>query len=102
MPCIPQNLKGNLSCSDNVAHVSWDQSKGGQLYRVRAVSSDGHEDECISYDSQCELIHLECGQSYTVTVTAEDIDCRSKPSDSITIKSGMFRQILTAEICNCL
>lgn len=87
-PCIPQYLKANLSCSENVASVSWNQSRGGQLYRVRAVGGDGHEDQCISYDSHCDLTGLHCGQTYRVTVAAEDITCRSKPSDSVTIKTG--------------
>ncbi|XP_071342815.1 uncharacterized protein [Trachinotus anak] len=87
VPCAPQNLKANLSCSDNVASMSWDYSRGGQLYRVTAVAPDGHEDECVSLQNQCELTGLRCGQHYTATVTAEDIDCKSQPSDSVMIKT---------------
>uniref|UniRef100_A0A8D3DKS8 Fibronectin type-III domain-containing protein n=1 Tax=Scophthalmus maximus TaxID=52904 RepID=A0A8D3DKS8_SCOMX len=86
-PCVPQNLSASVSCSDNVASMSWDYSRGGQLYRVRAVSADGHEVECVSHQNQCDLTDLHCGQHYTATVTAEDIDCESKPSGSVTIKA---------------
>ncbi|XP_054458913.1 fibronectin type III domain-containing protein 7-like [Anoplopoma fimbria] len=82
-----QNLKASLSCSDNVASMSWNHSRGGQLYRVRAVGTDGHVDECISSTNQCDLTGLLCGQYYTATVTAEDQDCQSKRSDSVTIKT---------------
>uniref|UniRef100_A0A3B4UUE8 Fibronectin type-III domain-containing protein n=1 Tax=Seriola dumerili TaxID=41447 RepID=A0A3B4UUE8_SERDU len=87
VPCTPQNLNASLSCSDNVASMSWDKSNGGQLYRVRAVTADGHEDECVSPENQCDLTGLRCGQYYTATVMAEDMDCESKPSDSVMIKT---------------
>ncbi|XP_068446237.1 uncharacterized protein [Clinocottus analis] len=86
-PCVPQNLEASLSCSDNVASMSWNYSNGGQLYRVRAVGVDGHVDECTSNMNQCELTGLRCGQYYTATVTAEDRDCQSKRSDNVTIKT---------------
>ncbi|XP_041862145.1 fibronectin-like [Melanotaenia boesemani] len=85
--CVPENLKANLSCSNNVASMSWDYSKGGQLYSVRAVGNDGHVDECMSPDNQCDLTSLHCGQHYTATVTAEDMQCKSTTSDSVTIKT---------------
>lgn len=90
-PCVPQNLEASLSCSDNVASMSWNNSQGlGQLYRVTAVSTDGHEDECMSSVNRCDLTGLQCGKYYTATVKAEYKDCESKPSDSVTIKTGMF------------
>ena len=90
-PCIPQNLKSRLSCSNNVASMLWNDSRGGQVYRVSAVSTDGHVDKCSSFENQCDLTGLSCGEYYTATVLAEDQDCLSKPSDSVTIKTGMFK-----------
>ncbi|KAK2835181.1 hypothetical protein Q5P01_015665 [Channa striata] len=100
-PCVPTNLKANMSCTDNVASVSWNQSKGGQLYRVRAVSSDGHKDQCVSYDSQCDLTGLHCGQRYTATVTAEDINCKGKPSESVTIRTVPCTPATVSSVVNC-
>ncbi|MEQ2170475.1 hypothetical protein GOODEAATRI_000588, partial [Goodea atripinnis] len=77
----------NLICSNNVASMSWGYSQGGQLYTVRAVSTNGHESECRSPDNQCDLTDLMCGEQYTATVTAEDMECKSHPSDSVTIKT---------------
>lgn len=100
MPCVPQDLKANLSCSNNVASMSWNYTREvGHLYRVRAVGTDGHVDECTSHNNQCDLTGLHCGQHYTATVTAEDRDCGSKPSDNVTIKTGMCRlSLLNSEI----
>lgn len=89
-PCIPQDLTANLSCSDNVASTSWSYGQAlGQLFRVTAVSTDGHKDECVSTETGCDLTGLLCGQYYTATALAEHSDCSSKPSNSITIKTGM-------------
>lgn len=72
--------------------MSWNHSHGlGQLYRVTAVSPDGHQDECISNNNQCDLTGLLCGRNYTATVVSEHSDCRSRPSNSATIKTGMSR-----------
>nr|XP_046247875.1 uncharacterized protein LOC124060678 [Scatophagus argus] len=87
-PCVPENLSARLSCSDNVASMSWNHSRElGHLYRVKAVGTDGHTDGCASSGSQCDLTGLRCGQHYTATVIAEDRDCQSEPSDSVTVKT---------------
>lgn len=100
-PCVPQNLNASLSCSNNVASMSWDYSRGaGQLYRVKAVGTDGHVDECSSPENKCDLTGLHCGQHYTATVLGEDRDCRSKPSDSVTIRTGMYRLLLLNSVCD--
>ncbi|XP_069560947.1 fibronectin type III domain-containing protein 7-like [Brachyistius frenatus] len=87
VPCVPENLEAGLSCRTNVASMTWNYSKGGQFYKVKAVSTDGHEDGCSSPNNRCDLTSLRCGQYYTATVTAEDVVCRSEPGDSVTIKT---------------
>ncbi|KAI3368520.1 hypothetical protein L3Q82_025527 [Scortum barcoo] len=88
VPCVPQDLQASLSCSNNVASMWWNHSRGaGHLYRVRAVGTDGHVDECSTPDNQCDLTSLRCGRYYDATVTAEDRDCTSKSSDSVRIKT---------------
>ncbi|KAM7387684.1 hypothetical protein PAMP_023906 [Pampus punctatissimus] len=101
VPCVPDNLKANLSCSDNVASMSWNYSRGGQLYKVRAVSPDGHVDECTSHENHCDLTGLRCGQYYTAYVMAEDRDCRSKPSDSVKIKTVPCTPANVSSVVDC-
>lgn len=75
-----------------MASISWNFGEGlGQLFRVTAVTNDGHKDECVTSEIGCDLTSLRCGQHYTATVLAEHSDCKSKPSDSVTIKTGMCR-----------
>lgn len=71
--------------------MSWEQSRGGQYYTVRAVGTDGHEHECSSNANQCDVTGLHCGQYYTASVTAANTACQSKGSDSVTVKTGMQR-----------
>ncbi|XP_036969323.1 fibronectin isoform X2 [Acanthopagrus latus] len=101
-PCVPKNLKANLSCSNNVASMSWDHSNGvGHLYRVRAESADGHVNECVSIETQCDLTGLRCGQHYVATVTAEDRDCKGKPSDNVTVKTVPCTPVNTSSAMDC-
>ncbi|XP_047231360.1 uncharacterized protein LOC124874162 [Girardinichthys multiradiatus] len=99
--CVPENLKANLICSNNVASMSWGYSQGGQLYTVRAVSTNGDESECRSPDNQCDLTDLMCGEQYTATVTAEDMECKSKPSDNVTIKTVPCTPENTSSVMDC-
>ncbi|XP_061884565.1 uncharacterized protein LOC133635404 [Entelurus aequoreus] len=87
VPCVPQKLQASLSCHDNAASVSWNDSNGAQTYRVRATSTTGETDECSTHDTQCDLTGLSCGRLYTASVTAEDSDCQSQPSQSVTIRT---------------
>ncbi|XP_014901851.1 uncharacterized protein fndc7b [Poecilia latipinna] len=99
--CVPENLKANLICSSNVASMSWSYSRGGQLYTVRAVGAGGHLSECRSPDNQCDLTDLQCGELYNATVTGEDVRCRSKPSDSVTIKTVPCTPENTSTVMDC-
>ncbi|KAM3619311.1 uncharacterized protein V6R79_006036 [Siganus canaliculatus] len=101
-PCVPLNLEASLSCSDNVASMSWNYSRGvGQFYRVRAESADGHVDECSSNENQCDLTGLQCGQRYAATVVAEDSDCSSGPSDSVTITTAPCTPANVSSVMDC-
>uniref|UniRef100_A0A3B3BWR1 Fibronectin type-III domain-containing protein n=1 Tax=Oryzias melastigma TaxID=30732 RepID=A0A3B3BWR1_ORYME len=99
--CVPENLDATLRCSNNVASMSWGFSNGGQLYTVTAVGTDGHVDQCRSLDNKCDLINLHCGEHYTATVTAEDMECKSKPSESVTIKTVPCTPANVSSVMDC-
>ncbi|XP_023809630.1 fibronectin type III domain-containing protein 7-like [Oryzias latipes] len=101
VPCVPERLEANLRCSNNVASMSWGFSNGGQLYTVTAVGTDGHVDQCRSPDSKCDLLNLHCGEHYTATVTAEDIECKSKPSERVTIKTVPCTPANISSVMDC-
>ncbi|XP_040040842.2 uncharacterized protein fndc7b [Gasterosteus aculeatus] len=101
VPCVPQKLNASLSCSNNVASMYWEQSRGGQYYTVRAVGTDGHEHECSSNANQCDVTGLHCGQYYTASVTAANTACQSKGSDSVTVKTGPCTPANVSSVVDC-
>ncbi|KAK6311083.1 hypothetical protein J4Q44_G00191380 [Coregonus suidteri] len=86
-PCVPSAPMANLSCSTNMAAMTWNSSLGADLYSVEANSSAGHSANCQSAGLSCELTSLQCGQTYTVTVTAQDSTCTSASSQSAEVKT---------------
>ncbi|KAM9385761.1 uncharacterized protein fndc7b [Pholidichthys leucotaenia] len=101
VPCVPENLEASLSCSNNVASMSWTYIKDRKNYTVKAVDSSGHEDECNSIDTQCDLQNLLCGKEYTATVTAEYETCKSKPSESVTIRTVPCTPASISSVMDC-
>uniref|UniRef100_A0A674DRB0 Uncharacterized LOC115157442 n=1 Tax=Salmo trutta TaxID=8032 RepID=A0A674DRB0_SALTR len=86
-PCVPSAPVANLSCSTNMAAMTWNSSLGADLYSVVANSSAGHSGNCQSAGLSCELTTLLCGQTYKVTVTAQDSTCTSASSQSVEVKT---------------
>ncbi|XP_056304665.1 uncharacterized protein LOC130216807 [Danio aesculapii] len=88
VPCIPESLSSNTSCTDNVATMSWVSNEAGELYTVQAISADGfYSDSCSAFGQSCDLTKLVCGVPYTATVVAEDSICSSAPSQAAPIRT---------------
>uniref|UniRef100_A0A3P8XZQ8 Fibronectin type-III domain-containing protein n=2 Tax=Esox lucius TaxID=8010 RepID=A0A3P8XZQ8_ESOLU len=85
-PCVPSPPVVNLSCSTNIATIAWSRSLGAHLYSVVAHSSVGYSAGCQSAGLSCNLMSLQCGQMYTVSVTAQDSSC-SIASQSVLVKT---------------
>ncbi|KAM6948324.1 uncharacterized protein fndc7rs1 [Aplochiton taeniatus] len=86
-PCAPSGLSSNLSCSGNTATVTWAGTNGTERYNVVANSSGGDSTSCQSAGTSCDLSTLQCGQTYTVAVSAEGNNCASAPGQSVAFKS---------------
>ncbi|XP_067303573.1 fibronectin [Pseudorasbora parva] len=88
VPCIPESLVSNTSCSDNVATMSWESNEVGVLYTVMAISDDGfYSDSCSGFGQSCDLSKLMCGVPYTATVMAQDSICASPLSQTASIRT---------------
>ncbi|XP_041941446.1 uncharacterized protein LOC121704923 [Alosa sapidissima] len=83
-PCVPENVTANISCSSNIATVTWDSSHGAVAYTVVA-NGNGHSATCNSTTPTCDLSTLNCGQNYTITVSAEHSNCSSGNSSPVEI-----------------
>lgn len=90
-PCDPTNVAAALQCLSGVATVTWEAGAGAHYYTVLA-EANGHMDSCNSTGTSCELIHLQCGENYTVTVLAGDGKCNSSLLARTNVTTGEHLQ----------
>ncbi|XP_013856021.1 fibronectin type III domain-containing protein 7 [Austrofundulus limnaeus] len=81
-PCVPSNVTVGSLCEKNVAAVSWAASPVASSYQLTATGQDGHKTGCSSAMSNCSLVDLHCGQTYSFSITANGGNCTSFPSNS--------------------
>ncbi|XP_016396758.1 fibronectin-like [Sinocyclocheilus rhinocerous] len=86
-PCVPQNVSASVSCSSNIASVTWGSSQGAELYTVTASSANGLSANCTSPSTSCDLSTLTCGESYTITVKAKGSNCSSGNSAPVQVQA---------------
>ncbi|XP_026061504.1 fibronectin [Carassius auratus] len=86
-PCVPQNVSASVSCSSNIATVTWGSSQGAELYTVTASSVNDLSANCTSPSTSCDLSALTCGQSYIITVKAKGSNCSSGNSAPVQVQA---------------
>lgn len=86
-PCDPTNVATALQCLSGIVTVTWGAGAGANYYSVLA-EANGHMDSCNSTGTSCELIHLQCGENYTVTVLAGDGKCNSSLLARTNVTTG--------------
>ncbi|XP_043081301.1 serine-rich adhesin for platelets [Puntigrus tetrazona] len=84
-PCVPNFVVATTNCDTSITTVTWDSARGANSYTVHAVSTTGQNGTCTNTDTTCSLPQLDCGQNYTITVTAEDDTCVGVTSAPITV-----------------
>lgn len=77
-----------MDCDTNDVLVSWEQSKGSDLYLATAKATDEHEHQCNTVETTCKIFDLHCGQSYNITVKAGNEMCNSSESVQIGLQTG--------------
>lgn len=88
-PCAPESVETSLSCDTNTLEVSWALGGAGLLYNATVSTGGVTALSCTSESSSCMLERLDCGQEYTVTVTAANRYCTGPASASQTIHTGI-------------
>ncbi|XP_056336881.1 uncharacterized protein fndc7rs1 [Danio aesculapii] len=86
--CAPQNVSANVSCSSNIATVTWGRSRKADIYSVKASSANGLSVNCTSASTSCDLMALTCGESYTITAKAGGSNCSSTQSTPVQIQTA--------------
>uniref|UniRef100_A0A672I691 Fibronectin type-III domain-containing protein n=1 Tax=Salarias fasciatus TaxID=181472 RepID=A0A672I691_SALFA len=86
-PCASTNIVSNLDCDNNTVTVSWSSASGANNYTVSAVSADGYWDSCETDENQCDLIELQCGQVYNVTLTTNSETCQRETDSDVSFST---------------
>ncbi|KAM7387682.1 hypothetical protein PAMP_023904 [Pampus punctatissimus] len=73
--CVPQKVTAEIVCSNDTGMVSWEEEEDVSFYMVQAFGPSGHKIQCNNTESSCELLNMQCGQLYNLTVTAHDGQC---------------------------
>ncbi|XP_016147370.1 uncharacterized protein [Sinocyclocheilus grahami] len=100
-PCVPQNVSASVSCSSNIATVTWGSSQGAELYTVTASSANVLSANCTSPSTSCDLSTLTCGESYTITVKAKGSNCSSGNSAPVQVQAAPCPPLNIQSIMNC-
>lgn len=87
-PCSPSITTTSLDCGSSSAAIHWSGVANAVDYLVNATSTDGHMASCGSANASCALSQLQCGQTYTVVVTAQGEQCSSNPSATTNVITG--------------
>ncbi|XP_034036686.1 fibronectin type III domain-containing protein 7 [Thalassophryne amazonica] len=77
-PCGVENVKVDVDCNNDTAHVSWSSADGANSYWVTATGSAGHWTLCDTNTNSCYLTDLQCGQTYNVSLTVISKDCQTE------------------------
>ncbi|XP_058890780.1 uncharacterized protein LOC131740090 [Acipenser ruthenus] len=101
VPCTPTNVTADAGCSTDSLSVSWSYSSGALMYFATVEGSDGTQHACVARDTQCQITALECGQSYTVYVTATNLKCNSSRSSTVTVKTAPCAPVVTEAFLEC-
>ncbi|XP_071200535.1 mucin-3B [Salvelinus alpinus] len=87
-PCVPLHVGVDLQCGTHTATLSWEQREGLQFYVASATSrAGGSTGSCNTGSSSCQFPALDCGETYSFTVTAHSSLCQSELSNTVEIKT---------------
>lgn len=92
-PCVPTYVVATTNCDTSITTVTWDSARGASRYIVQGNSTLGNHSTCTNTDTTCSFANLECGQNYTITVTAEDNNCTSLTSAPINVTTGTDHRV---------
>lgn len=85
-----------MQCGTSTANLHWEEKEGVELYLVTATCSMGTTLQCNSTNSTCQFSNLNCGETYTFSVTAYGNMCYSETSSTVEIQTGTgrYRQLI--------
>ena len=97
-PCIPQSLMPMFDCGSKMATLYWRASAGAQIYTVRAEAAYGPMVALSTNSTSAQFSELTCGQNYSLTLTAHNMECSSAQSTPASLMTGLL--LLLSRYCS--
>ncbi|XP_036412775.1 fibronectin type III domain-containing protein 7-like [Colossoma macropomum] len=88
VPCAPQDIFLVDTCGSFSITLNWLTSNNAIFYTAKAVLPDGTIRFCNTMNTQCEIMGLQCGQTYEAFVMSTNFICNSTDSQHIAVKTG--------------
>lgn len=98
VPCTPINVSASVDCSPDSARVNWTASVGAIYYIAVAEDTSGNVRSCNSMGTNCLIEGLRCGQNYTASVIATNINCNSSTSHEVDFMTGRSEGWITLKL----
>lgn len=72
VPCLPDPMSFAVAvqCTNDSASISWAWSEGATSYELTATSYNGDQLKCVTVQNSCNITYLQCGQTYSLSLTA--------------------------------
>lgn len=103
VPCTPDIGSVVLDCFTNSALLDWTSASNALNYTATAHSYSGHVSTCTTNFTSCELLNLQCGQTYNVSTVATNEKCSSLPSTELYVESGeLFKKATGTAVINSI
>uniref|UniRef100_A0A8B9HN00 Fibronectin type-III domain-containing protein n=1 Tax=Astyanax mexicanus TaxID=7994 RepID=A0A8B9HN00_ASTMX len=87
-PCALQTVSNVLHCDTNSLSVSWVPRASALSYSALVRPVNGPALTCTSNSSSCDITGLQCGQNYTLSVTATNKACTGPESIQQTVQTA--------------
>lgn len=76
-----------LETYNGTGEISWSAASGAISYMVTAAATSGHQALCETSGLQCELIELQCGQTYKVNLITINDHCQTDTQTDVSFST---------------
>ncbi|XP_075040276.1 fibronectin type III domain-containing protein 7-like [Mixophyes fleayi] len=100
-PCLPKNAAVHMECENSSATFSWERSRGALGYLAMVKKNEDFVYSCDTIETNCTAPDLSCGDSYSFSVLATDMQCNSSfttpivsgvvPCPPIEVETSIYR-----------
>lgn len=100
-PQAPADVQVVFDSGALKAIISWTPTEGTLNYSVTA-SNRASKLNCVTSSTSCSIASLHCGSVYSICVIASNHAGSSKPTDSVSLKTGKKNMVLVILFLLCL